>query len=89
MAALSAAVRKIKGADFDYAQEAMFVELFGGSDKATFESVAECVRKANELSSSTMQVLMGERLKQYEETLLCSSSEFINTAKANGLDPKN
>eukprot|EP00974_Lingulodinium_polyedra_P086280 8358166-Lingulodinium_polyedra.AAC.1 len=48
MAALSAAVRKIKGADFDYTRETMFVELFGGSDKATFESVAECVRKASE-----------------------------------------
>ena len=89
MAALSAAVRKIKGADFDYTRETMFVELFGGSDKATFESVAECVRKASELSSSTMQALMEERLKQYEETMLCSSAEFIKAAEANDFDPKN
>ena len=67
----------------------MFVELFGGSDKATFESVAECVRKACELSSSTMQALMEERLQQYEETMLCSTSVFINAAEANDFDPKN
>ena len=88
MAALSAAVRKIKGAGFDYTRETMFVELFGGSDKATFESVAECVRKASELSSSTMQALIEERLKQYEETMLCSSAEFIKVAEANALTPK-
>ena len=88
MAALSATVRKIKGTDLECTREAMFVELFGGSGKATFQSVAECVRKASELSASTMQVLMEDRLKQYEETTLCSSAVFINTAKANGLDPK-
>ena len=91
VAAMSAAVRKIKGTDtdFDYTTEAMLVELFGGSDKATFASVAECVHKATELSSATMQALMEKRLKQYEETMLCSSSVFIEAAKANGLDPKN
>ena len=88
MAALSATVRKIKGTDLECTREAMFVDLLGGSGKATFESVAECVRKASELSASTMQVLMEDRLKQYEETTLCSSAVFINTAKANGLDPK-
>ena len=64
IAALSAASRQIKGADFEYTTAAVCAELFGCPGDATCASLAECVHKAIELSSTTLQALMEERLQQ-------------------------